>query len=257
MATVVAEGAADVLSKAIAPTLDWTDMKRSEHFIQFYESDSHIVNSVAEYIIHGLQHREVCIIAATDEHLKAIEQIITGFDVDLGLMKRTGRYIPLSADETLNKFMVNGMPDARRFDEVLGPVIKNALSGRLKVRVFGEMVAVLLAAGNSKGCMRLESLWNDLVREQAFSLFCAYPMDHFTGAEGRETMKNVCCSHGRVIPDETYTAISSADERLRMIASLQQRTKQLTAELAELERSIATMAARDNLASVNTQTCGK
>jgi hypothetical protein len=42
-----------------------------------------------------------------------------------------------------------------------------------------------------------------------------------------------------VIPDESYTSLSNADERLRAIAALQQKTKHLEAELAELEMRIA------------------
>jgi hypothetical protein len=43
------------------------------------------------------------------------------------------------------------------------------------VRAFGEEVALLWSQGNVPGAIALESLWNDVVDHQRFSLLCAYP----------------------------------------------------------------------------------
>lgn len=229
---------ADLVSRGIAPGSDWTAMTGSDHFVQFYESDISIVNSVAEWLVHGLKTGETCIIAATRRHVDAIERVARDFGMDIDAAWTKGLYIPLDAEETLAKFMVDGMPDESLFKEVVGTLVQTA-SKRGRVRIFGEMVAVLLAGGNPDASLKLEELWNDLRGQTLFSLFCAYPIKGMS-ASGRDNfMAEVCHGHSRVIPDETYTSLTTADERLRAIAFLQQRGRQLEAELADMERRMS------------------
>jgi hypothetical protein len=63
---------------------------------------------------------------------------------------RQGRYIVLDAAETLQKFMVEGFPDAARFREVLSSVVvraRGAVEKGARVVAFGEMVALLWEDG--------------------------------------------------------------------------------------------------------------
>ena len=53
-------------------------------------------------------------------------------------------------------------------------------------------------------------------------------------------MRNkICGSHSRVIPSESYVSLTTAEERLRAVAYLQHRAKQLEAELAILQYRIS------------------
>ena len=229
---------ADLVSRGIAPNSDWTSMTGSDHFVQFYESDSSIVSSVAEWLVHGLKTGETCVIAATRRHTDAIERVARDFGMDIDAAWTKGLYIPLDAEETLAKFMVNGMPDEKLFKEVISTVVQ-AATKRGRVRIFGEMVAVLLAEGNPEASLKLEDLWNELRAQAPFSLFCAYPVTGMSTSGRDNFMAEVCHGHSRVIPDETYTSLTTADERLRAIAFLQHRGRQLEAEIAEMERRIS------------------
>jgi signal transduction histidine kinase len=51
-------------------------------------------------------------------------------------------------------------------------------------------------------------------------LLCAYPIEGFGNSA---TFKEVCELHTRVIPAESYTSLTSADDRLRAITELQQK----------------------------------
>jgi hypothetical protein len=53
-------GLAELASKRLAPTSDWSEMSRTDHFVQFYETDAAIVNSVAE---HALLSRQMSILS--------------------------------------------------------------------------------------------------------------------------------------------------------------------------------------------------
>ncbi len=204
-------------------------MSSLEHFVQFYESDEYIVNSVAEYLLHGFKSGNVCIIAATPEHRRDIDRVLGLFSRELENARAEGRFIELDAAETLGKFMVDGMPDAERFDAVIGDLVREAQSAGRAVRIFGEMVAVLWQEGNPRAAIRLEELWNSLDTEAPFTLFCAYPTGAFASVDDVEGLHEVCGHHTRVIPDETYTELSTVEERLRLIVSLQQKAKRLDA----------------------------
>lgn len=94
-----------------------------------------------------------------------------------------------------------------------------------------------VAAGERKAAIRLEELWNELAKEQRFSLFCAYPVSADLDAASLAT---VCRQHASVIPAESYAALDSAAERLRAIVELQQRVASLEAEArkrAEVDRA--------------------
>ena len=148
--------------------------------------------------------------------------------LDLAAASMRGTYLSLDAGETLAKFMVDGLPEPERFAEVVGSLIGQAVKGRRRVRIFGEMVAQLWMEGNQVAAIHLEALWNELHHStHAFSLFCAYPIHGFAGEGYGEQFTEICQQHSYVIPDESYTLLASPDERLRAITLLQQKASSL------------------------------
>jgi hypothetical protein len=65
----------------------------------------------------------------------------------------------------------------------------------------------------------------------AFVLCCAYPIHGFDGEAFAPGLSAVCATHERVIPAESYTALTSVDDRLRAISHLQQKAQSLEARL--------------------------
>ncbi len=107
-----------------------------------------------------------------------------------------------------------------------------AAEGGRRVRAFGEMVALLWTEGNQAAAIRLEELWNELAQTRTFCLYCAYCLDSFGDTAHTAPFTHICTQHSRVIPAESYAALSDPDERLREITLLQQKAKALEAELA-------------------------
>ena len=98
--------------------------------------------------------------------------------------------------------MVDGWPDDAAFLEVVTGLLTRARGdGGRRVRAFGEMVAVLWAEGYCGATVRLEYLWQNLCRQEAFSLFCAYPKSGFTG-DMTVSLQNICAAHSRVLAED-------------------------------------------------------
>ncbi|HJR08763.1 MAG TPA: ATP-binding protein [Pyrinomonadaceae bacterium] len=223
----------EISTPELAPVTDWSAMCEPEHFVQFYEADAFLLNSLGGFIGAGLAESDACIVVATKAHRDALDERLRANGLDVDAARACGQFVTLDAVETLSKFMSGAQPDALHFADVVGRIIAGASAGRQRVRIFGEMVALLWAEGNCDAAIRLEELWNELHRKRTFSLFCAYPMHGFNGESFAAGLGDVCTTHTRVIPAESYTALTDADERLRNIIQLQQKARSLEAEVAE------------------------
>ncbi|HEX8475555.1 MAG TPA: ATP-binding protein [Pyrinomonadaceae bacterium] len=221
----------------LAPRTIWSEMGESEHFVQFYEADAFLLESLGDFIGTAINAGEAAIVVATKAHRGELETRLQAKGLDVTNAVECGQLVMLDAAETLSKFMLDEAPNTELFVEHIGEIIAHAAEGRPRVRIYGEMVALLWAEGNFDAAIRLEELWNDLQKTHAFALFCAYPLNGFTGESLCRGLADVCTTHSRVIPAESYTALDDSDERLREITLLQQKAKSLEAEIAERKKA--------------------
>ncbi len=203
-----------------------------EHVVQFSENDASLIRTVGTFIGDGLRAGESCIVVATQPHRDSLEQHLKADGLDPAIAQAVGSYISLDAAATLSRFVVDGEPEQERFAEVIGQLIKTAARGPRRVRVFGEMVALLWAGGKHSAALRLEDLWNELSETHSFHLFCAYPLQDVGGKAYEAAFARICRQHSQIIPSDGYTQLSE-QERLRAFALLQQKARSLEIEVAE------------------------
>jgi hypothetical protein len=170
---------------------------QSEHTVQFYETDQHLIRSLTSFFREGLFLGASCVIVATAAHREALDGRLLALGAPLARARSQGRFQELDASETIGKFMVDGRPDEVLFRAVTGPLL--APGPGPTMRVFGEMVALLWAEGNRDGAIRLEELWNDAARQYSFHLLCAYPRAAFDLDADRGAFASVCNCHNRVL----------------------------------------------------------
>jgi PAS domain S-box-containing protein len=204
-----------------------------DHIVRFYEKDDFLLGEVSAFLSEGLQAGQAVIVIATPQHRADLEQRLHTV-----LGRARVRYTALDAATMLSKFMVNDWPEERRFEEVLGNVIRQeGRNGLRPVRAFGEMVALLWADGKHEAAIRLEELWNDLSQTHSFSLFCGYPMKDFSREEDGSPFFRICKAHSQVRPAESFVETGSPEELYRQIALLQQKAAALEAEVAKRKNS--------------------
>lgn len=176
----------------------WGEIAPCDHVVQIYENDNVFLDALAGFVGGGINAGECVIVIATVAHLDALENRLTSFGIKVDTLINDDRYIPLNAEETLAKFMVNGWPDEDLFMKTVSDLMNRAGCRNRRVRAFGEMVAILWAQGNSGATVNLEHLWNKFCAKQSFSLFCAYPKSGFT-QDINESILSICGCHSKMI----------------------------------------------------------
>jgi hypothetical protein len=220
---------------SLGPPANWDELDSLSHSVQFYEDDAVLLEGLSRFIGSALGSGDAAVVVATKAHRDELARLLRARGLNVALAKSQGRYVSLDAAETLSKILTGGWPDAARLTAVLGGVLARAAASgnHPRVAVFAEMVALLSAQGRHEAAIRLEQLWNDLSHTHSFHLHCAYPIDSFRQADEAESLERICAEHARVIPAESYTSLTTDEERLRAVTLLQQRAQALETEIEE------------------------
>ncbi|HEY2495785.1 MAG TPA: MEDS domain-containing protein [Candidatus Angelobacter sp.] len=204
------------------------------HAVQFYESDSALIETLGAHVGTALSSGDTVIVVATKPHRTALADELRLRKIDAASAIKSGRFICLDAAEILAKFMVGGGPDKKRFADTIGALVSGAEARTRqghRLVVYGEMVALLWAEGKRDATVRLEELWNELAQKHNFNLLCGYPVSAFTRLEHRQLFFNICGEHTHVNPAESYPAAGSEKQRRRSVARLQVKAKVLESEI--------------------------
>jgi PAS domain S-box-containing protein len=234
---------------ASPPAEHLPDEHRHTHSVQFYANDEFLLDEMCQFIGDAIERGGAGIAVATAEHREGLTQRLQDRGLDTATATAQGRLVLLDAAEMLSKFVLEGWPDPARFTEVVGSVIARAREAAKDsastLVVFGEMVALLWAQGKFETAIRLEQLWNELRLTQDFSLRCAYPMTGFNREDHAQSFLKICSEHSQVIPGESYTALTTEEERLRNVSHLQQKAQALALETSERKRAQSALRLRE------------
>jgi|SRR6185436_7816968 len=163
-------------------------MGAHDHSVQFYQDDTFLTESVTKFIREGLTANETVLIIATAQHREELRKGLTTQEIT------HDKLWFLDAREQLSTFMLDGWPNEQLFKNVMGSLIGPA-SKHGPVRMFGEMVAILWANGDTRAAVRLEELWNELMKEHSFSILCAYPLASFPQESGKDSVLAISRLH--------------------------------------------------------------
>jgi signal transduction histidine kinase/ActR/RegA family two-component response regulator len=230
-----------------------------EHFVQFYENDRLILDSISQFLATGFARGEAAIVAASRSHIESLHPLLTAQGLNVCGLIDSEQYLPLDAEDALAHFVVDGRVSETRFKELMKGELERLATGGRQVRVFGELVALLCAAGNVQGALDLERLWTKLQESHSFSLFCAYPLAQFARRELHDAFADVCATHSRIIPAESFTTLEPEQQTLA-IAVLQQKAQALESEVSErakVEENLRAVLLREQLARSEAETANR
>lgn len=172
-----------------------TEWSGCGHFVELYASDETLLRNLAAFVQDGLVRGEAVVVIATPDHCRGLEQRLAEMDE---APPRVGDNLHLlDANECLASFMVNGWPDKTLFFGTMTDLVRRASAGGRKIRLFGEMVALLWERRACESTVRLEYLWDELCARENLPLFCAYPRRSLA-AGPRALVDGIHRAHGKV-----------------------------------------------------------
>lgn len=169
-----------------------------DHLVEFYETDSLLVESVRNFFLPALTAGDPVILVATPAHRAGFITALESCGVDIEEARRRGQFVDLDAAGVLSRFMVDGLPDPSLFAEVVEGIVVSTGRSNPRLRIYGEMVALLWDEGNRNAALVLENLWNDLSERRQFTLLCAYPLTSIDWGPNTELFRGICSSHSEV-----------------------------------------------------------
>lgn len=167
----------------------WSAGQNAGHVVQFY-TGPYPTAAIAAFLQEGIDAGEVALVIATAAHVRAIDHRLRG----------RGRVLYLDADETLERFLVNGRPDRLRFLDTLGDLVAQAAERGGAVRAFGEMVVLLCERGEAEAAVELEALWNEVATRHRVKLLCSYPLDVVEGRNRGHAVR-LRDAHSHAVPN--------------------------------------------------------
>ena len=165
------------------------------HAVQFYRDDDELADRVSRYLAAGLSRGSAVIVLATAAHRTAITGRLAALGIDVARCRQREDLVVLDAGEVLDRFLIGGRVDPADFEQQVGGLVRRAAAEDRPVRIFGEMVALLWAAGQVGAAVELEILWNELRAFVPFSLLCGYPARYSSGDEDADALDELCRLH--------------------------------------------------------------
>ncbi|HTN24725.1 MAG TPA: diguanylate cyclase [Solirubrobacteraceae bacterium] len=206
-----------------------------DHLVEVYETDGVLVGSVVDFFVPTLRAGGAAILAATPEHRAAVTAGLQAARIDVRAAARDGRFVTVDAAATLASLMVDGSPDPDLFHAAIVPLIETAGVDGREVRIYGELVALLLASGDVASTIAVEDLWNDLASRHRFALLCGYPAPALE-AVGPASADRIHERHSAIVASTRFAPLSEVLEQQRLVARLREEETALRAELERLRR---------------------
>lgn len=188
------------------------DVAAPFHAVQFYGSDERLFCAVGRFLAEGLIEGQPALVIAIPSHRAGILQQLSARLIDVDRARKDGDLVLLDAEEMLDLFMSNGVPDTVAFEHNVGRFIRQTLQGRevTGLRAYGDMVNVLWQEGQPDAAIELEGLWNTLAERFKISLLCGYAMGPFFSETSE--LRSICEHHTHVFGPEhasTFAKLTS------------------------------------------------
>jgi len=166
-----------------AGKLQWFTKPDAQHLVQFYDHEGMLMACLLEYVSTGLRQGATCMVVATPKVLISLQKNLRAQGINVAEALATGLYQAYDAEELLTQLMDGRSVSDDKFRQEVGTLVTANTAQGQTLRVYCEMVGLLLREQNSKAALQAEREWDKLIAEQPFSLYCAYPMSTEPGTD--------------------------------------------------------------------------
>ena len=153
------------------------------HAMHLRHDPESFMDDVASFFDLALRRGDATCIIATADVRHGVHERLRALGWDVGGSSGHKRHAVIDAADALNSFMRNGLPDPNRLEEIAEELDEHrraaAEETTTRLTIFGNMVEVLSAEGNTDAVISLETLWNTFTHDRPFLTLCGYATSCF------------------------------------------------------------------------------
>ena len=172
------------------------------HDAHFYSNDDFLLDGFTQYIVTALNSESAVIVFAGESHRNSLISRLQAHGIDMTAAIDQRRYVPLDPADILSKFMVDDLPDPIRLFKVLNDLIATVSSdtggAHTRVVACGGLAPVLLSQGKPESAIKLEQLWDQVVKKYGLDTLCTYSRSSFESEQGKDVFQRICGLHSSV-----------------------------------------------------------
>ena len=188
------------------PALRPIPIRKSEiahrHEAHFYSNDEVWLDGFQQFIGAALNGGSAVIVFASESHRNNLTSRLEAHGIDMTAAIAQQKYLPLDSVDVLSKFMVDDMPDPIRLFKVVNDLIDTVSSGtgaaHTRIVACGGLAPVLLSQGKPESAIRLEQLWEQVVKRYGMDTLCTYSRSSFESEQGKDVFQRICAVHSAV-----------------------------------------------------------
>lgn len=181
-----------------------------------YRAHARLGREVGSWIALSLRRGGGAVLACTPEHATRVRDELRALDVDVDACERAGRLAIRNADHLRSAIVGESGPDRAAFRRIIGGLLREvrAASAPGPLRVWGEIVDLLVKRGEITAANELEKLWNELLAEEDAQLLCSYELDALDPTAHARVLLDVCETHAQLVPEEGADLDAAVDAAL-------------------------------------------
>jgi DNA-binding NarL/FixJ family response regulator len=172
------------------------------HEAHFYSNDDFLLDGFTQCIVTALNGGSAVIVFASESHRNNLISRLQAHGIDTTAATDQRRYVSLDSMDILSKFMVDDLPDPIRLFKVLNDLIATVSSATAgaptRVVACGGLAPVLLRQGKPESAIRLEQLWDLVVKRYGLDTLCTYSRRSFESEQDRDVFQRICGLHSSV-----------------------------------------------------------
>jgi DNA-binding response OmpR family regulator len=172
------------------------------HEAHFYSNDDFLLDGFTQCIVTALNSGSAIIVFASESHRNSLISRLQAHGIDMTAAIDQRRLVPLDPVDILSKFMVDDLPDPIRLFKVLNDLIATVSNGTggtpTRVVACGGLAPVLLSQGKPESAIRLEQLWDQVVKRYGLDTLCTYSRSSFESEQDSDVIQHICGLHSSV-----------------------------------------------------------
>ena len=191
---------------------------RAPHEVQFYQDRRFLTGKVAQFVEDGLSRGERVLVIVEEATAAMLWKELQQRGVDVEEARTSRRLVRQDARAIADRIAAEGTIDSRGFDVVLRTLVDELFDGDGSLRIYGEVVNLLMKAGDAAAALDLERKWNELLAERRATLLCGYDLNGFTDSN---QLHEVTRCHDTLHPAEPLADFDGVSDPILLLGELQ------------------------------------